>query len=347
MLDRNPPFDSAGTTPLGPPHLLVVGLDEMGSRLIVEAARRWRQLGLTRNRRLLITAVDRDADARVKALEKKYPALQRLCRLQAKNLSPTDPEFAGGEFLTTTSGHPDVTGAYVGTGDDVAGLHAALSLRHRFRDQHVPIVVRTTQEGGAAAFLGEDPGHPLHEDIVMFGLYDLICEPEVLLNGRTEILARQLHADYLLNRGPSAEPDASAVPWERLPENLRESNRQNALDVFRKLRAVGCDIEPLADWDAHLLEFAPQMVEQMAEMEHERWVAERRADGWRLSERRGVGREETPYLVPYAELPPDIQEYDRVTVRDHPRLLASIGYSVVRVIQPAPTPSSQVVPAKA
>src|ERR1035437_7889382 len=44
LLTDYPPFDAQGQTPLGAPHIVVVGLGEMGTRLIVHAARRWRSI---------------------------------------------------------------------------------------------------------------------------------------------------------------------------------------------------------------------------------------------------------------------------------------------------------------
>jgi hypothetical protein len=45
---------------------------------------------------------------------------------------------------------------------------------------------------------------------------------------------------------------------------------------------VGCGITNLTDWDAELLEFTPEQVAMLARMEHNRWMSERRAAGWRF-----------------------------------------------------------------
>jgi hypothetical protein len=150
-----------------------------------------------------------------------------------------------------------------------------------------------------------------------------------------EILAQALHADYLRGLGPNQESNPSAVPWERLPAALRESNRQNVLDIGRKLQAVGCRMEPLSVEAMPLFEFTPAEVEQLSEMEHERWMAERIAAGWRASPHRDVQRKKTPYLVPYAQLPESVKEYDRATVRAIPGLLAGAGFAVTRSIGPS------------
>jgi hypothetical protein len=50
--------------------------------------------------------------------------------------------------------------------------------------------------------------------------------------------------------------------------------------IATKLEAVRCHIVPLTALEGDAFAFAPAEVEQLAEMEHERWVAERRAQGW-------------------------------------------------------------------
>jgi hypothetical protein len=56
----------------------------------------------------------------------------------------------------------------------------------------------------------------------------------------------------------------------------KESNRRYADHISLKLQAVDCYLAPLQDWDALEFQFTTLEVETLAEMEHERWVQERR-----------------------------------------------------------------------
>ena len=147
--------------------------------------------------------------------------------------------------------------------------------------------------------------------------------------------ARIIHEDYLRQQkrlGQTPQTNPSMVPWEELPENLKESNRRQADHIGVKLKAVGCGISLLTDWDAKLFESAPEEIEKMAEMEHERWNVERRLEGWTYaSGPKDINRKATPYLVPWNELPEDIKEYDRNTVRGLPLFLAQAGFQIYRV----------------
>jgi len=336
LLREHPAFDDDGNTPFGPPHLLVVGLGEMGSNLVVQAARRWRAESTTSGNRFRVTVVDDKADDHVAALTERFPRLKDACELVAQRMDLDSAGFERADFLFGSNGVGAVTSVYVCVGDDAVGLSAALHLRRRLGDRDVPIVVRTTQQGGVAALLAGERGGDTSGAVQVFGLLDLVCRPDVLLKGQNEVLAQAIHEDYVRHQrddGATSETNPSMVDWEQLPETLRESNRRQAADIGRKLQAVGCDIEPLTDWDAGPLELAPDEVELLARMEHDSFWKERKAAGWTYGPEKDVDKKKSPYLVPYDELPEGIKDYDRNTVRAMPAFLAEAGFAVVRVGQ--------------
>src|SRR3990172_861127 len=99
----------------------------------------------------------------------------------------------------------------------------------------------------------------------------------MLAGTRNEILARAIHREYVRfqeSLGETPQTNSSMVPWEALPEALKESNRQQADHVGHKLRVVGCGVRSLTDWLGPLLRFDKEEVEALAEMEHDRWVAD-------------------------------------------------------------------------
>ncbi len=333
LLRDHEPFDDRGRTPLGQPHIVIVGLGEMGSNLVVHAARRWRSIRGDDGSRFKVTVVDDDADRHVAALCERYPRLEDVCEMRAHRMALDSVGFARADFLQDPNGDCDVTSVYVCVGHDAAGLSAALHLRRRLGTRDVPIVVRTTQSGGLGTLVRGGDDEVAYGDLSVFGLVDLVCRPDVLLEGQNEVLARAIHEDYVRRQregGETPETNPSMVEWERLPDPLRESNRRQAADIGRKLTAVGCDVEPLIDWDAPPLAFAPDEVELLAVMEHDRWWEERAVGGWTLGAK-DVERKTSPYLVPYGDLPEEIKDYDRDTVRAMPAFLAAVGFAVVRL----------------
>jgi voltage-gated potassium channel Kch len=330
LLNEYPPFGEARRQR---PHLLVVGLGQLGQSLVVHAARGWHARRGAARERLRVTIVDREANRKVESLGLRYPQLGKVCELAACSMDVRWPEFQRAEFLFGRRGRCDVTTVYICLDDDALGLSAALTLRQHVRGERVPIVVRTEQDAGLATLLrGMDGSGDGFEDLHAFGLLNRTCTPDLVLGGTHEIVARAIHEGYVryreaLDQVPQIDP--AVVSWEDLSEEYRESCRRQADHIGMKLKVVGCGIAPLTDWDAELFEFAPQDVEWMAQMEHERWTDERQRDGWSRGPRNSV-RKTNPNLVSWEELPEEIKELNREMARGLPAFLASVGLQVHR-----------------
>jgi len=147
-----------------------------------------------------------------------------------------------------------------------------------------------------------------------------------------ETIGRAIHENYRSSRATNTVVnDPSLAEWERLPEYLKESNRQQADDTSKKLQRIRCSVRKVTGRSIKRIKFTKDEIETMSEMEHERWNTERFKDGWKLGKTKDVVRKISPYLVPWAELPEDVKEWDRETVRKIPEFLAKVGLEVRRV----------------
>jgi len=156
----------------------------------------------------------------------------------------------------------------------------------------------------------------------------------LIFGGTYEILARAIHEDYVRSereKGHTPETNPAMVPWEELPETLKESNRSATEYIRVKLKAIGCDIAITTDWDAQPFKLSSEEVELLAEMEHDRWVRERLARGWIYGPTKSIQKKTHPYLVPWAKLSEEAKDLDRDAVRAIPALLARARYQVYRV----------------
>ncbi len=342
LLSEFSPFDRIAQAPERLPHLLIVGLGRMGQSLAVYAARSWHPRYSAIGKRLLITVVDKDAKRKVDMLCLRYPQLSRVCKLNTQEMDIRWPEFQQAGFLFDAQGQCDVTAAYVCLDDDQLALTAGLALFQRLREQEIPIVVRLTHDTGLAGLLrGGVSADGASARLHAFGLLDRICRPDLLLGGINEILARATHEDYVLHQqqaGQTPATNPSMVPWDELPEHLKESNRRQADHIGVKLQTVGCGIAPLTDWstvevwEAESFTFSPAEVERMAEMEHERFVEERLRAGWRPGPD-DPSKRISPDLVPWDQLPETVKELDRDSVRGLPVFLAKAGFQLYRLRQ--------------
>ena len=157
VLKDHPAFPLRETPPDA--HVLVIGSGKMGQDMIFHIARQWR--GAYGNaKKIRITVVDRQADARVEALKVRYPSISRYCDLVPLLLDIGSVEFHQGRFLFDGD-RISVTAAYVCLNDQSAGLAAALEMSqhiddfaigHRVPRPDVPIVVRTGKDGLKSLF---------------------------------------------------------------------------------------------------------------------------------------------------------------------------------------------------
>ncbi|HEX6403535.1 MAG TPA: NAD-binding protein [Pseudonocardiaceae bacterium] len=319
-----------------PPHLVILGAGRFVIALFIEAARRWRLNRQQPTARIRITLVTPDAGTQAAALSARYPALATTCELKAYPIDPSNPE--GPPLLPPDTDQADQpTGALVCLDEDAATFRATLLIR-RLLPEEYPVIACTTGRSSLADLLDRSMSGML-TNVKGFSLLDRVCRPEVLLNGRKESLAQAIHADYVRRRikdGANPNDPALAV-WEALPESLRASNRAQAADLGEKLRVIGCELIPRIDWDAPPLPFTQSEVEYLAVLEHQRWQAERRQNGWHQAPFRDPFRKLSPYLVPWENLPEEIKDLDRDAIRVLPTFLARAGFAIARRTPPRPS----------
>jgi hypothetical protein len=281
-----------------------------------------------------VTVIDRRARAKVEALRIHRPEVDRACELDAWETEFESAEFHRGGLLADPGTRRGITSVYVCVDDESLALSAALEMHQHLRDLEVPIAVRMGQGTGLASILSDGPsGHHAFSSLHAFPLLERTCQPALLLDGTTELLARAIHEAYLRKQradGRTVANNPSMVAWEELPEGLRDSNRDQAAHISVKPRAVHCDLVPLVDPDATSFGFTANEVERLAELEHDRWMEERAREGWTHGAKKDLERRRSPYLVPWSELSEEIKEYDRVFIRELPLLVAGAGFQIHR-----------------
>jgi hypothetical protein len=318
LLQRHLPFGGDGSTP----HLLVVGLGRLGSRLVVEAARSWRLAGHAG--RLRVDVLDPAAERQIAAMLAAHPEVADACDLQVTRL-PADP---GASIV------------YVCVGNEAQALQTALEVNQSLTDPATRVVVRAETHEGIPMLLSTAGSQ--FSGLRGFAMLDETCDADLLFGGFTETLAQMLHTHYLATReaqgwthGPldqAHRTHPAMEPWTELPARFKDSSRDQASHLWAKLARVGCELVELADWDAAMFEFTDGEVEDLARMEHERWCEHQR----RTAPRR-VWRAEHPNLVGWEELSAPEKDVDRAFIRSLPPVLAQLGYQIVRPGRNAPT----------
>lgn len=335
LLQEIPILEQADKEKDSIPHLLIIGMGKLGESLAVYAARQWRSVPFAKERRLLLTVIDREARTRSESMKIRYPKLSKVCDLRIFEMDVCSPAFQRAEFLTSSTGGCSFDAIYICLDDDSLGLHTGLTLLQQLREHKTPIFVRMAEEGGLAKLLSTgESDSPRTGGLRAFGLLDRTCTPGLVVRGTHEVLARAVHEEYVRQQkelGETAETNRHLVSWDDLPEEKKESNRQQIDHVYVKLQEVNCGIAPLTDWDADSFQFTELEIEHMAQLEHIRWYNEQLANGWTFAEGPKNPKHRThPMLVPYEELPESEKEKDRNPVRKLPVFLAQAGFQIYR-----------------
>lgn len=323
------------------PHVVLVGLGHFGRTLLRRAV----FSRSSAESSLRVTVIDHDAGRLARARAECGSGAR--CEVETCELDVRSPTFEAAHFALDGAGHPTASGVYVCLDDDGAALAAALALHRRLGGQGIPIAVRMEEESGLATLLHRsgETGADGFGDLRGFGLLERTCRPERLLAVSRETLAQAMHANYVaqqLAAGRTPADNPALAPWARLPEELRESNRAQADDIGRKLASIGCEVRAAITADAEPFAFTGAEIEQLAELEHARFVDERKAVGWKYaSGAKDFERRTSPQLVPWSELDEPTREIDRATVRSLSGFLAAIGCEVRRTGDERPAGRSQ------
>jgi hypothetical protein len=302
-------------------HVIVLGMGRMGSSLVLRAAK----MGHFANGKLLrISVIDRDADRQREQLLFRFPVLataNEVCNLEMHQWQADSLEAR--RFIELAASEPNtILHVFVCLDSNARAVEVGLRLWEIIkanRDGHLNIRIKSR---ASLASILENSG----SGIRAFGMLEDTCSEEAFRGGRNEAMARGIHDDFVVARGPEGrrKDDPALKDWDHLREDFRESNRQQGDHMAIKLRAIGCRIvEATAPGEA-ITEFSRGEVELLAELEHRRWNAERRLSGWNHgtfndpNQTKDSEKRVSKWLIPWKELPNEIKEYDRETVRKIP-----------------------------
>jgi len=129
---------------------------------------------------------------------------------------------------------------------------------------------------------------------------------------------------------PFAPPE-EIIDWNDLPDHFKESNRNQAANLFLSLVCAGYTFGPAAT-PAHPPEateplYTPSQLQLFGHMEHRRWMIEKYLDGWTRGER-DTKNKRRPDLKPWSELDAPTQAKDTAPLASTLRLLKTVSYSI-------------------
>ncbi|MFZ9825544.1 MAG: RyR domain-containing protein, partial [Gemmataceae bacterium] len=140
------------------------------------------------------------------------------------------------------------------------------------------------------------------------------------------------YIDASMRLGFDSNQKPAMKPWDMLEPSYKQSNRDQADHISVKIRSINCKIVPLMDANNNIeFAFSPMELEMLGKMEHSRWCANRRLEGYVYGSENDLIKKTSPYLVAWEELDEDIKSYDKNAVKIIPRILNEAGYCIQRI----------------
>ncbi|MBS0360664.1 MAG: hypothetical protein JSR98_04745 [Proteobacteria bacterium] len=258
---------------------------------------------------------------RITVIDPKAAALEAAWRARAPELDLC-AEMA---FLERRLGAPGdaaalaalglVTVAYACCGDDADSLAAASALGAADLGANLggpPIFVRLRD---AAASGGAIP----------FGETAAVVAASEFLSPAPDAAARNFSNAYRATLSDELRNDPqrrSSRPWDELDETFRQATREAVAHIPAKLASAGIDPElwvgaPRLPPPLRLFRTTEER-EALAALEHERWNAQRRMEGWRWADLpdKDEAQRLHPDLVAYDRLPETSKAHDRAMVEE-------------------------------
>lgn len=306
-------------------NLLIVGLDEMGASVLIQAARSsWVR---HRGRSCLnVTVADSAAVKKVEALAVEFPHLHDACRIKYLSLDINDATFKQGKFLWTgEASQPRFTDILVCQKNEGEGISIALTLDSLLGSYDIPIVLSIQRQAGLAKFLQIEGSR-----IQPIGFLDRTCMPDSFEIRANESIARAIHEYYLdwsqsLNPMPSSE---LTTTWTNLPESVRDSNRHHAIRIRQHLAAIGYDIEVTSTWNPQEKILTPEEINKVARLEHSSWCKEMFDSGWKFGQVTDRERRIHADLVDWEDLSSQEKEKNLQMINTLPEKLAIAGLAI-------------------
>jgi hypothetical protein len=334
---QHPPFLIAQKLGHQRLHVLLIGFGRAGEAvlndLLLSALTSFQ--GMPR-----ITIVDPDAVDIEISLAQRCPELRKsveLVIIPARHHA--DARILPWAELKAAHGETPISMAYVCVDSDLRAITVAVSLQALIRREGWvigPICTRLDAAGAlpesVSAWDGVQPA-----GLLSFGSTYDFAGAIGLFDTHMDRLPRLVHEAY---RKVAPGQAVANLPWDQLTEEMRESNRRLMIHLPAKLASAGLD---LSDWlgtggaprafTAPDLRSEPVRLEQLAALEHARWMAERRLSGWQHGDRRDNTRRRHPDLVPYEALPADSRRFDREIVLATLEAVSSLGNGPQRAAQ--------------
>ena len=152
-----------------------------------------------------------------------------------------------------------------------------------------------------------------------------------LLSDKLDLLAIAIHNRFNhMSRRLFPDETIQYPSFADLPDDRKYENMRAAMQLPQMLAYVGYQLLPADSEGEAVTELPAEIIEPLAAMEHERWMENKKRNGWVLGAVKDEAKRTTPFMVPYEQLEDAVKELDRDPMRNIPDLVAQVGLKVFK-----------------
>ena len=166
---------------------------------------------------------------------------------------------------------------------------------------------------------------------------------DVRINSFNEKLATAIHEDFLQKQKEAGKTGPFTIPWEDLPEDIKDNNRNQASMIPLKLEMINCSFDSGDAPYKEVEEFHEDEIMMLAMFEHERWMKDKAEKGYIYGKVRNDDKNAVdangnkiplthPDMVEWSALSDEEKKKDEDTVLNIIPLLKSAGLRVYRTV---------------
>ena len=151
---------------------------------------------------------------------------------------------------------------------------------------------------------------------------------KVILNSYQEKLAIAIHEDYCI-KNPSSDNN---IPWAELPEDIKDSNRDQARYFGEYLTTAGYDFDAGDTPFLSVEKFNETEILKIAKLAHEIWMKSKTDAGWVYGEIKDPVKKTHPLLIDWDDLPEEEKQKDIDIAENIIPLMREVGLRVYKTI---------------
>ena len=301
--------------------VVIFGFGKAGEALAMQTALTGHYLN---GKKPKILVVDRMADTLVSDFLKRYPTFKDFCDVDVLPTEANSPQLIH-DLVKRIDIENALNTLVLCFDNKTQNLLLGLQMDNMklSKSEFPPQVLIRTNDNESLGVVSTN--------IKPYGLSSKVCSRKTIFEGELDTRAKAIHASFLEKRkkGIDFGTKTTDVDWEELSLEFQDSNRKAADHIGIKIRGIGCEIVALNDPREEAV-FSYEELEQLSELEHRRWNAERSLAGWTYGVIKNEKIRQTPYLTDWNNLSDEIKGYDQEAVENISHVLGIVGLKFVR-----------------